>query len=183
MYEERFMKRAIDISAEALTTPGTQPFGAVVVKDGKIVGEGINRSAMNHDPTSHGETEAIRDAARKLGTVDLRGTVLYSSCEPCPLCVSAMLIAGVSELYYAAGMDQAGAALGPLPESVRFPIDVDLMRSQCGLPAGARAIATRRQMTFFTPGPIRCGLPHPPRSKGTRAPERPAGRAQELLTR
>lgn len=142
MYEERFMKRAIDISAEALTTPGTQPFGAVVVKDGKIVGEGINRSAMNHDPTSHGETEAIRDAARKLGTVDLRGTVLYSSCEPCPLCVSAMLIAGVSELYYAAGMDQAGAALGPLPESVRFPIDVDLMRSQCGLPAGARAMTS-----------------------------------------
>lgn len=142
MYEEQFMKRAIEISAESLTTPGTQPFGAVVVKDGKIVGEGINRSAMNLDPTSHGETEAIRDAARNLGTVDLRGTVLYSSCEPCPLCVSAMLIAGVSELYYAADMDQAGAALGKLSEDSRFPIDVDHMRSQCGLPAAARTMTS-----------------------------------------
>ncbi|MDW4499238.1 nucleoside deaminase [Sulfitobacter sp. D35] len=140
MYEARFMRRAIEISAEALTTPGTEPFGAVVVKDGKIVGTGINRSVMNHDPTSHGETEAIRDAARNLRTVDLRGTELYSSCEPCPLCVSAMLIAGISRLYYAADMAQAGAALGDLPEQARFPIDVDDMRAQCVLPAPKRAM-------------------------------------------
>jgi tRNA(Arg) A34 adenosine deaminase TadA len=138
MYDPAFMRRALEISAEALTTPGTEPFGAVVVKDGQIVGEGINRSVMNHDPTSHGETEAIRDAARRLGTVDLRGTVLYSSCEPCPLCVAAMLIAGVSELYYAADMDQAGAVLGGLPEQARFPIDVDQLRAQSGLPATHR---------------------------------------------
>ena len=142
MYDPAFMRRALEISAEALTTPGTEPFGAVVVKDGKIVGEGINRSVMNHDPTSHGETEAIRDAARNLGTVDLRGTALYTSCEPCPLCVAAMLIAGVSELYYAADMAQAGQALGQLPESARFPIDVDHMLAQCGLPAPARSMVS-----------------------------------------
>ena len=64
MYKQRFMRRAIDISSVALETPGTEPFGAVVVRDGQIIGEGLNRSLLNHDPTSHGETEAIRDACR-----------------------------------------------------------------------------------------------------------------------
>lgn len=108
MYEERFLRRAIEISAQAIDTPGTEPFGAVIVKDGQIVGEGINRSVMNHDPTSHGETEAIRDACRSLETVNLRGCELYSSCEPCALCVAAMNIAGITALYYAADMAQAG---------------------------------------------------------------------------
>lgn len=132
MYDDTFMQRAIAISADALSTPGTEPFGAVVVKDGKIVGEGINRSLLNHDPTSHGETEAIRDACRNLGTVDLRGCELYSSCEPCPLCVAAMNIAGIAALYYAADMAQSGAVLGDLPTAARFPIDVDNMVHECG---------------------------------------------------
>ena len=63
-YDEAFLRRAIEISARALELPGTEPFGAVVVRDGRIVGEGINRSLANLDPTSHGETEAIRDAER-----------------------------------------------------------------------------------------------------------------------
>ncbi|MFN3157420.1 nucleoside deaminase [Marivita cryptomonadis] len=130
-YVEAFMRRAIEISAQALTTPGTEPFGAVVVRDGQIIGEGINRSLQNHDPTSHGETEAIRDACRRLGTVDLRGCELYTSCEPCALCVAAMEIAGISKLYYAASMAQAGSVLGELPEDARFPIDVDRLRHEC----------------------------------------------------
>ena len=105
MYQEKFMRRAIEISAEALDIPGTEPFGAVVVWDGKIVGEGINRSVLNNDPTSHGETEAIRDACRSLGTVHLRGCELYTSCEPCALCVAAMEIAGISRLYYATNLE------------------------------------------------------------------------------
>lgn len=137
-YAETFMRRAIEISAEALTTPGTEPFGAVVVQGGRIVGEGINRSVQNHDPTSHGETEAIRDACRNLGTVDLRGCDLYTSCEPCALCVAAMQIAGISNLYYAASMGQSGAALGALPEDVRFPIDVDRLRHECAHPVDQR---------------------------------------------
>ena len=132
MYDETFLRRAIEISAQALDTPGTEPFGAVIVKDGRIVGEGINRSVMNHDPTSHGETEAIRDACRNLGTVDLRGAELYSSCEPCALCVAAMNIAGIAALYYAADMDQAGAAIAALPETARFPIDVGRLTHECG---------------------------------------------------
>lgn len=145
-YNEAFMRHAIEISAEALTTPGTEPFGAVVVRDGKIVGEGINRSLQNHDPTSHGETEAIRDACRKLGTVDLRGCDLYTSCEPCALCVAAMEIAGISRLYYAASMGQAGAALGTLPEAVRFPIDVDRLRHECAHPIDQRHLPAMQAM-------------------------------------
>ncbi len=138
-YNEDFMRRAIAISAQALDQPGLEPFGAVVVRNGKIVGEGINRSRANLDPTSHGETEAIRDAARNLGTVDLRGCELYTSCEPCPLCVAAMAIAGITRLYYAADMDQAEAALGRLPESARFPIDEDHLIHEC-----AHSLADRR---------------------------------------
>lgn len=102
MYNEAFMRRAIEISARALDEPGLEPFGAVVVRDGKIVGEGINRSLRNVDPTSHGETEAIRDACRNLSTADLSGCALYTSCDPCALCVAAMAIAGIAELFYAA---------------------------------------------------------------------------------
>lgn len=145
-YVETFMLRAIEISAEALTTPGTEPFGAVVVRDGQIIGEGINRSLQNYDPTSHGETEAIRDACRKLGTVDLRGCELYTSCEPCALCVAAMEIAGISKLYYAASMAQAGSALGELPADVRFPIDVDRLRHECAHSIDQRHLPARQAL-------------------------------------
>ena len=145
-YDETFMRRAIAISAEALTTPGTEPFGAVVVRGGQIVGEGINRSVQNHDPTSHGETEAIRDACRRLGTVDLRGCDLYTSCEPCALCVAAMEIAGISHLYYAADMGQAGAVLGALPEEARFPIDVDRLRYECAHTINQRHLPAKQAM-------------------------------------
>lgn len=138
LYDDTFMRRAIALSQQALEHPGLEPFGAVVVRDGKILGEGVNRSLLHHDPTSHGETEAIRDACRRLGTVDLRGCTLYSSCEPCALCVAAMAIAGITRLYYAADMAQAGAVLGHLPEQARFPIDVDHLMHECGRPIAAR---------------------------------------------
>ncbi len=137
-YNDEFMRRAIEISAQALNQPGLEPFGAVVVRDGRIVGEGINRSLANFDPTSHGETEAIRNAAQNLRTVDLRGCELYTNCEPCALCVAAMAIAGIARLYYAADMAQAGAALGDLPESARFPIDVDHLTHECAHKVGDR---------------------------------------------
>jgi len=146
MYNEAFLRRAIEISAKALETPGTEPFGAVIVKDGKIVGEGINRSVMNHDPTSHGETEAIRDACRNLGTVDLRGCALYSSCEPCALCVAAMNIAGITALYYAADMAQAGDAIADLPEAARFPVDVDRLTHECGHAVAERLMPSEQHL-------------------------------------
>ncbi len=110
MYNEKFMDRALALSARALTEPGAEPFGAVVVRDGVAVGEGFNHSVANWDPTSHGEIEAIRDACRRLGTVDLSGCDLYTSCEPCALCVAAMKICGVGELYYGASLVQSSKA-------------------------------------------------------------------------
>lgn len=141
------MLRAIEISAGALTTPGTEPFGAVVVKDGRIVGEGLNRSVLKSDPTSHGETEAIRDACRNLETLDLRGCELYTSCEPCALCVAAMEIAGISQLYYATSLEQASAAIGELPASVRHPIDSKRLQSECGKSIGDRSMPSRQALS------------------------------------
>ncbi len=147
MYEDRFMRRAIEISARALDTPGTEPFGAVVVREGRIVGEGINRSRLDYDPTSHGETEAIRDACRKLETVDLRGCDLYTSCEPCALCVAAMEIAGISQLYYAAGLAEANAAISDLPDSARHSIDSRHLRTQCGRPVEERSMPSQQSLS------------------------------------
>jgi tRNA(Arg) A34 adenosine deaminase TadA len=145
-YDEAFMRRAIELSAQALETPGTEPFGAVVVKDGRIVGEGINRSLADLDPTSHGETEAIRAAARTLGTVDLAGCELYTSCEPCALCVAAMEIAGIARLYYAASMAQAGAAFAGLKPAHRHPIDAETLRVEAGKPIEARRMPARQAL-------------------------------------
>ena len=118
MYDEKFMRRAIELSAQALDQPGARPYGAVVVKDGKIVGEGLNQSAKNFDPTSHGEVEAVRDACRNLKTTDLSGCDLYTSCEPCSVCVATMLMAGIARMYYGASLEQSGArhaARGRMP--------------------------------------------------------------------
>jgi tRNA(Arg) A34 adenosine deaminase TadA len=128
MHEDKFMQRAIAISRLALTTHGAEPFGAVVVKDGQSIGEGLNHSKAHHDPTSHGEVEAIRDACRRLECVDLSGCDLYTSCEPCAMCVATMTITGVSNLYYAADAEQAGKAFAGLTPAKRHPIDVDAVR-------------------------------------------------------
>lgn len=146
MYQEKFMRRAIEISARALEVAGTEPFAAVVVREGEIVGEGINRAAMNLDPTSHGETEAIRDACRHLGTVDLRGCELYTSCEPCTLCVAAMQLAGIGRLYYAADLETSDAILGGLPDSARPASDATRLRRECGLPVARRAMPSKQAL-------------------------------------
>jgi tRNA(Arg) A34 adenosine deaminase TadA len=146
MYQQAFMRRAIALSRQALDTPGTEPFGAVIVRDGQVVGEGLNHSLAHFDPTSHGETEAIRDACRTLKTVDLSGCDLYSSCEPCAMCVATMVIAGISRLYYAASMAQAGAALGTLSPTQRHPIDVDRLRADAGRPAPAGSIPSEQAL-------------------------------------
>lgn len=146
MYEEKFMRRAVELSALALTQKGTEPFGAVIVKDGKIVGEGLNHSLAHFDPTSHGETEAIRDACRNLKTVDLRGCELYTSAEPCALCVAAMVISGIGQMYYAASMAQCDPIFGPLPMAERFPIDCDHLRSECGATVTERSLKAEQRM-------------------------------------
>lgn len=147
MYREDLMRRAIEVSAQALVTPGTEPFGAVVVKDGQIVGEGLNRSAINKDPTSHGEIEAIRQACTNLNTIDLRGCEIYTSCEPCALCVAAMEIAGISRVYYASDLHSANSCLGEIPASIRFPIDSVSLRTECGLPVAERSTPSQQAMS------------------------------------
>ena len=99
--QEKFMLRAVEIARESVDSPGTLPYGAVVVMDGEIIGEGVNRATANFDPTSHGEVEAIRDACRRLSVTSLKGADLYASGEPCSMCVAAMYQVGITRLYYA----------------------------------------------------------------------------------
>ena len=100
MTKEEFMLAATKEADSNLTTNEGGPFGAVVVKDGKIVGTGHNRVLIKHDPTCHAEMEAIRDACQKLGTHDLTDCVLYTSCYPCPMCLSAIIWANIKKVYY-----------------------------------------------------------------------------------
>ena len=134
------------MSAKALDLPGTEPFGAVVVKDGQVVGQGLNHSVASFDPTSHGEIEAIRDACRRLRRVALAGCDLYTSCEPCALCVAAMRIVGIRKLFYAASMEQAGAAFDGLPVAARHPIDVDDLRAEAGAPTALRTLPAEQHL-------------------------------------
>nr|WP_282572162.1 nucleoside deaminase [Roseomonas acroporae] len=133
------MRRAIALSARALDHPGSEPFGAVVVRDGAIVGEGFNRAAAHHDPTAHGEIEAIRDACRRLRCTDLAGCELYTSCEPCALCAAAMAIAGIGTFHYAASLDQSERALAALPAGLRPAITPAAIRAAAATPGRDRA--------------------------------------------
>ena len=102
-----FMQQAIDLSVQNVENGGG-PFGAVIVKDGKVIATGTNRVVPNSDPTAHAEVSAIREACRRLGTFKLDGCTIYSSCEPCPMCLSAIYWAGISRLCY--GNTKADAA-------------------------------------------------------------------------
>ena len=95
-----FMKRAIELSIKSVNTGGG-PFGCVIVKDGKIVAEGSNKVTSTNDPTAHGEIVAIRDACKKLNDFNLQGSELYSTCEPCPMSLSAIYWARINKIYYA----------------------------------------------------------------------------------
>ena len=146
MYQERFMKHALALSARALQEPGTEPFGAVVVQDGQVVGEGFNHTVAHFDPTSHGEIEAIRDACRRLQRVSLDGCELYTSCEPCALCVAAMHIAGIQRLFYAASLEQSGAAFEGVSVEARPPIDVDALRAEAGAVLAQRRLPAQQHL-------------------------------------
>jgi len=106
-----FMRRAIALARQALAEHGAKPFAAVVVRDGEIVGEGVNRADATFDPTSHGEVEAIRDACRRQQTLDLTGCDLYTTCEPCALCVSTMRSTGIGRVFYASSIESAAQVL------------------------------------------------------------------------
>ena len=97
--KEEFMRKAIALSIENVKNGGG-PFGAVIVRDNEIVATGVNRVTANCDPTAHAEVSAIREAAGKLGTFDLSGCEIYTSCEPCPMCLGAIYWAHLDKMYY-----------------------------------------------------------------------------------
>ena len=94
------MKKAIELSIENINKGGG-PFGCVIVKDNKIIAEGSNKVTTTNDPTAHGEIVAIREACKKLNDFSLKGCELYSTCEPCPMCLSAIYWARINKIYYA----------------------------------------------------------------------------------
>ena len=104
--KNKFMQRAIELSIESINSGGG-PFGSVVAKDNEIISEGMNRVTVNNDPTAHGEIIAIRQACKKLNTFDLSGYELYSNCEPCPMCLSAIYWSHIDKVYYANTRDDA----------------------------------------------------------------------------
>ena len=105
-----FLRRAIALATENVTSGKGGPFGAVIVHNGKIVGEGANSVTATNDPTAHGEVNAIRAAAQSLGTFSLAGCDLYTSCEPCPMCLAAAYWARIDAVYYGACAADAARA-------------------------------------------------------------------------
>ena len=104
-----FLMRAIEIASKSIDSGGG-PFGAVIVKSGKLLSEGNNRVVQTTDPTAHAEVLAIREAASVLGTHDLDGCTLYTSCEPCPMCLTAIHWAKIDRVVYGATIEDAAVA-------------------------------------------------------------------------
>lgn len=126
----RFMRRAIELSRLHMDAGEGGPFGAVVVKGGEIVGEGWNRVTSSLDPTAHAEVSAIRAACAKLGTFHLEGGEIFTSCEPCPMCLSAIYWARLDRIWYANGRADAAA--------IHF--DDEWLYREVALPLAARSL-------------------------------------------
>jgi guanine deaminase len=130
MSEGEFMRRAVALAREGMEKGRGGPFGAVVVSAGRIVGEGCNSVTSTCDPTAHAEVVAIRSACAALGRFDLRGCDVYTSCEPCPMCLAALYWARVDRVFYA--NDRADAA--------RIGFDDDAIYREVALPAPERSL-------------------------------------------
>ncbi|MFZ1939213.1 MAG: nucleoside deaminase [Terracidiphilus sp.] len=127
-----FLRRAIAVATQNVTAGEGGPFGAVIVRDGKIIGEGANSVTATNDPTAHAEVNAIRAAAKALGTFTLAGCELYTSCEPCPMCLAAAYWSHVDAVYYgacAADAARAGFDDAFLYEELRKTADHRKLRS------------------------------------------------------
>jgi len=145
-----FMTRAIQLSIDGVHSGRGGPFGAVIVRDGKIVAEGVNQVTSSNDPTAHAEVLAIRLACAKLGVFELKDCELYTSCEPCPMCLGAIYWARLSRIYFANTHEDA-AKIGfddsflyselKQPHSQRRIPTVQIMREEAL--AGFRAWATK----------------------------------------
>lgn len=132
MYKKEFMLEAIALSHKCMETGTGGPFGAVIVKDGKIVGRGSNKVTTNNDPTAHAEVMAIRDACTNLNTFQLTGCEVYTSCEPCPMCLGAIYWARPDRIYFAA--DKSDAANAGFDDSFIYK-EIELAPNMRKIPA------------------------------------------------
>ncbi|CAH3139849.1 unnamed protein product [Pocillopora meandrina] len=123
--KQKFMGRAIELSDEGPSKGHGGPFAAVIVKDGKIIGEGYNREVVDYDPTAHGEMTAIRQACKNIRSTDLSGCEIYTSCEPCAMCSSAIWLCRFDRVYYGNRLEdtKSDMDLEPLFQFVATPID------------------------------------------------------------
>lgn len=124
VYNPRFMKAACHAARMGIRNQAGGPFGSVIVKDGRAVGIGYNQVLEHHDPTCHGEIQAIRDACRELGTHDLSGCVLYTTAEPCPMCLAACVWAHISCIYYGCSLADTDA-LGFQDKNMNYIFQTD----------------------------------------------------------
>jgi len=131
-----FMQRAIDISRKGMESNDGGPFGAVIVKDGKIIAEGNNKVTSSNDPTAHAEVVAIRNACQELNTFQLDGCIIYTSCEPCPMCLGAIYWARPEKMFYACTREDAA----------RIGFDDDFIYKEINLNIQDRSIDTKQMM-------------------------------------
>ena len=129
-----FMREAIRISLEKMRQNCGGPFGAVVVRDGKIIGRGWNQVTSSNDPTAHAEVTAIRDACQRLKTFLLDDCELYTSCEPCPMCLAAIYWARLKKVYYA----------NTRKDAAKIEFDDDFLYRQVALPIHKRSLPMRQ---------------------------------------
>lgn len=135
---KEYMREAIRLASESVERGGG-PFGAVIAKDGKIIARASNSVTLENDPTAHAEVACIREACRALGTIDLSGCEIYSSCEPCPMCLGAIYWAHIDRIYYANDRKDAAEIgfddgfiyeeIGKKPEDRRTPL-LPLLRDE-----------------------------------------------------
>jgi guanine deaminase len=135
-YREQFMREAIALSLENVRTNKGGPFAALIVKEGKIIGRGTNLVTSSNDPTAHAEISAIREACSSLKTFKLTGCDIYTSCEPCPMCLGAIYWARLDRIYFANSRTDAA----------KIGFDDKLIYREIALPVSRRKIPTTRLM-------------------------------------
>ena len=133
---DRYMARAIELSLENVRSGAGGPFAAVVVKDGRIIAEGTNRVTSTNDPTAHAEIVAIREACRALSSFQLTGCDLYTTCEPCPMCLGAIYWARPARVFFAA----------TAADAARFGFDDSFINQELQRPPAERRIPMEQMM-------------------------------------
>ena len=136
--DRTFLRQAIQLAVENVEAGRGGPFGAVIVRDGQVVGTGVNLVTSTPDPTAHAEITAIRDACQKLDTFKLDGCTIYSSCEPCPMCLTAIYWARLDRLVFSTGREDAALA----------GFDDQFFYEQVSLDAKDRALPSEKGLEF-----------------------------------